>query len=203
MAERVSRGVDGFARRQALARLVSHLTNPALIAIPLVLGVAWRSTATWGEALRWGSLYLLLGDVCPMALLIVLARRGWVTDLERARRRERLKPLLVSVGFVGLTAAMYRYAGAPPLLRRLAWVQLVQAVLMMAITPFWQISFHGAAAGALAAMALLLYGVGTWPLLALLPLVGWAQVERGRHTAGQVVAGALLSALVYGLGFGP
>ena len=68
MAERVSRGIDGFARRQALARLVSHLTNPALIAIPLV---------------------------------------------------------------------------------------------------------------------------------------GWAQVERGRHTAGQVVAGALLSAPVYGLGFGP
>jgi len=87
MAERVSRGVDGFARRQALARLVSHLTNPALIAIPLVLGVAWHSTASWAEALRWGSLYLLLGDVCPMALLIVLARRGWVTDLERARRR--------------------------------------------------------------------------------------------------------------------
>lgn len=50
MAERVSRGVDRFAQRQALTCLVFHLTNPAFIAIPLVLGVAWHSTASWGSA---------------------------------------------------------------------------------------------------------------------------------------------------------
>jgi membrane-associated phospholipid phosphatase len=72
---------------------------------------------------------------------------------------------------------------------------------MTAITPVWQISFHGAAAGALITTTLILCGMSTWPLLTLLPLMGWSQVERGRHTAAQVVAGALLAALLYGLGF--
>jgi len=60
---------------------------------------------------------------------------------------------------------------------------------------------QGAAASALVTMALLLYGTKTWPLLGLLPLVGWSQVERGRHTTAQVAAGTLLTILLYNLGF--
>ncbi len=41
-------------------------------------------------------------------------------------------------------------------MRRLVEVQLVQAILMTAITPAWQVSFHGAAIGGLVTMALLL-----------------------------------------------
>ena len=203
MTERVSTGIRRAAvDGQLIARCVSQLTNPGLIAIPLVLSVAWRATTSWREAFLWGGPYLLLADVCPMTLLILLGRWGWAVDLEHACRRERLKPLLVSLGFVGLTAALYQHIHAPFLLRRLAWVQMVQAALMTAITPFWQISFHGATAGALAAVGLILYGMETWPLLGLLPLVGWAQVERGRHTLAQVAVGALLSLLFYSVGFG-
>lgn len=201
MVERISQTLSRFSERQFLARWISNLTNPVLIAIPLVLIVAWRDAASTREALWWGGLYLLLTSLGPMALLIVLARRGQLSSLRHAHGRERLKPLLISLACLGVTVALYHFADAPPLLRRMAWLQLVQAVLMTAITPAWQISFHGAATGALVTTALLLYGMSTWPLLALLLLVGWSQVERGRHTAAQVMVGALLAILLYGLGF--
>jgi len=69
---------------------------------------------------------------------------------------------------------------AERVLCRLAWLQFVQAALMTAITPAWQISFHGAAAGALVTTSLLLYSTSTWPLLGLLPL---ACCSRSRSTA--------------------
>ena len=185
-----------------MARWVSGLANPVLVAVPLVLAVAWRDTASWTETLRWGGLYLLLADLVPMALLMFLARRSQLANLQHARGQERLKPLLISLICLGTTTVLYHVADTPPLLRRLAWVQLVQAAPMTVITPVWQISFHGAAIGALVTTVLLLYGAGTWPLLGLPLLVGWSQVERRRHTALQVLAGILLAVLLYGLGFG-
>lgn len=199
--ERVSQALNRLTQREGLAHFISNLANPVLISVPLVLSVARRDTASWAETLWWGGLYLLLTALGPMALLILLAQRGRVASLHHARGRERLKPLLVSLACLGVAVALFQGLGAPPLFRRLAWVQLIQAVLMTAITPVWQISFHGAAVGALVTTAMLLYGARAWPLLGLLPLIGWSQVERGRHTVSQFAAGALLSLLLYGLGF--
>ncbi|MDY6876780.1 MAG: hypothetical protein SWK90_11345 [Chloroflexota bacterium] len=201
VTERVSQTLGQFNQREILARYISHITNPVFIAIPLALGVAWQDAPSWAEALRWGGLFLLLTDLGPMALLVVLARRGRVTSLKHARRRDRIKPLLISLACLSVTVTLYQWLDAPPLLCRLAWLQFVQAALMTVITPAWQISFHGAAAGALVTTSLLLYGTSTWPLLGLLPLVGWSQVEGGRHTAAQMAAGMLLAILLYGLGF--
>jgi len=201
-AERASRTLSRLIRRETLACHVSSLTNPAFVAVPLVLGVIRQGTSSWAGVLRWGGLYLLLTDLCPMILLAVLARRGRVINLGHARRRERLRPLLISLACLSTTVVLYQCVEAPLLLRRLAWVQLVQAVLMTAVTPAWQISFHGAAAGALVTTALLFHGAGAWPLLGLPPIVGWSQVERGRHTVAQVAAGIALSVVLYGLGFG-
>ena len=202
MIEHLSQTLNRLTQEKDLARWSSALTHPVLIAILLILVVVWRDTRSWMEILKWGGSYLLLTTLIPVALLGALAGRGRVINLGHARRRERVKPLLVSMVCLVITAILYQLIDAPPRLSRLAWLQIVQLVLMTAITPAWQISFHGAASGALVITTLLLYGVGTWPLLFLLPLVAWAQVKRGRHTASQVVAGMSLSILLYGLGFG-
>lgn len=202
MVERVSQALNRFKPENDLARYISHFTNPMFIAIPLVLGVTWRGTTSWAQTLRWGGLYLVLTDLIPMGVLSALARRGRVSDLHHARQRERVQPLLISLACLGLALAICHSVDTPPLLRRLAWLQFAQTALMTIITPFWQISFHGAASGGLVTAFLLLYGVSTWPLLILLPLVGWSQVERDRHSTAQMVAGMSVSILLYGLGFG-
>ena len=201
-ARRMPRFMGQLMQRDVLARTISDLANPVLLGIPLVLAVVRQGTPAWVEALRWGGLHLLLTNVLPLAMLMLLSRRGWISSVRHARGQERARALLVSLGWLGLAVALWHIVEAPAMLRRLAWVELVLAVLMTAITPSWQISFHGSMVGALIATSLVLYGAGTWPLLSLLPLVGWSQVERGRPPPGQFVAGALLAAILYGLGFG-
>lgn len=185
---------------QIVARWVSSATHPVLLAIPLVLLVSFRAANSWREGLQWSSLYLLLAILGPAALLMQLARSGWLINPAHARRAERIKPLAISLACLVITVALLQVFEAPSLLRRLALIQLAQAALMTAITPAWQISFHGATSGALAATALLFYGAGAWPLAGLLPLVGWAQVVRGRHTAEQVAAGICLGVVLYTVG---
>jgi hypothetical protein len=183
MLARLARSIGEVADWDALASRISTVTNPVFVAIPLVLIVAWRATPSWREAMKWAGLYMLLTAIGPMGLLVLLARRGRVSDLHQARQRERLKPLIISLVWLTGVAVLFTRFDAPPLLRRLVEVQLIQAVLMTAITSFWQISFHSAGIGGLVTIALLLYRPQTWPVLLLVPLVGWAQVQRRRHTA--------------------
>ncbi len=181
----------------ALARRISDLISPPLLLILLVWAVAQRASSNVSEAIGWAILYLLLADVLPIVSVRWLARRGMLADVERARGRERLKPLAISLSWVGVAFALFQILGAPPLLRTLLQTQLAQGLVMAAITPFWQISFHGGAVAALAMVVAVLYGEKTWPLALLLVPVTWSQVRLGRHTTAQVLVGALVTAALY------
>ena len=202
MLSRTPRNSAQVGWPDALARWISTVTNPIFMAMPLALAVSWREAESWRAALSWACIYLVLTDFAPMALMALEARRGRVNDLHRARGRERLKPLLMSLPWIAAAWILFTLLPAPPLLQRLVAVQLLQVGVMTAITRFWQISFHGAAVGGLATIALIVYGVQMWPLLLLVPVVGWSQVHRQRHTAAQMAAGVSLAAIVYGVGFG-
>jgi hypothetical protein len=132
----------------------------------------------------------------------VLARHGRIVSLQHARGQDRLKPLLISLTCLGVAVVLCQYVKVHLLLRRLALIQFSQMALMLVLTRAWQISFHGAATGALVTAALLFYGARIWRLLDLLPLVSWSQVERGHHTTAQVATGMVLSSVFYGLRLG-
>jgi len=181
----------------ALAKKMSDIISPPLLLILIVWAVAQRSSSSTGEAIVWAALYLLLADVLPIASVMWLARRGKLTDVDRARGRERLKPLAISLSWVGIALALLQILGAPSLLRALLRTQLAQGVAMTAITPLWQISFHGGAVAALAMVAIALHGKKAWPLMLLLAPVTWSQVRLERHTTAQVLAGAIVTATLY------
>ena len=61
---------------------------------------------------------------------------------------------------------------------------------------FWKISFHGATITAAATATVLVAGSSAWPVLLLVPLVGWARVRLERHTPRQVIFGTLVGALI-------
>jgi hypothetical protein len=143
-----------------------------------------------------------LSDLGSLAALIVLARHGRIVRLPHARGQDRLKPLLISLACLGVAVVLCQYVKVHLLLRRLALTQFSEMALMLVLTRAWQISFHGAATGALLTAALLFFGARVWPKLGLLRLVSWSQAERRHHTTARVATGMVLSIVFYALGPG-
>ena len=76
---------------------------------------------------------------------------------------------------------------------------LAAAILMgilSLVTLFWKISFHGAAISAAATTTMMMAGSYAWPVVLLVPLVGWARIRLKRHTLRQVIYGSLVGALI-------
>jgi membrane-associated phospholipid phosphatase len=91
---------------------------------------------------------------------------------------------------------LIRYWEAPPLVEVFILAATVMIGILSLVTLFWKISFHGATITAAATATLLVAGSSAWPVMLLVPLVGWARVRLERHTPRQVVFGSLIGALI-------
>ena len=70
--------------------------------------------------------------------------------------------------------------------------------LVWIINRQWKISIHATGVGSGLLILCLAGGTGMWPLAPALPLVAWARLRLGYHTAAQVAAGALLGGVATG-----
>jgi membrane-associated phospholipid phosphatase len=89
-----------------------------------------------------------------------------------------------------------RWLDAPRALFALVAAMVAGLAVALAITSFWKISIHAAAAaGTVISLAIL---VSPWWLLAapLVVVTGWARVEIHDHTPVQVSVGAIVGAAV-------
>jgi membrane-associated phospholipid phosphatase len=73
---------------------------------------------------------------------------------------------------------------------------IVMIGILSLVTLFYKISFHGATISAAATVTLMVAGSSAWPIMLLVPLVGWARVRLERHTPRQVIFGSLVGALI-------
>ena len=184
------------ARSRALARWTSEIGSPpilGLVSAVLAAQAAGRSTA-WA----WAGLHVLLAVLLPTSYIAWLVLRGEVTDMHLPDRRERFRPLLLSLATGALSAGALHWGGAPRLLELLAYLQLAQLGLLLVLTLRWKVSAHCAAASGLAALALSVWGVAGLGLCLGVPLVAWSRLRLARHTLLQTVGGALVGALLWG-----
>jgi len=129
-----------------------------------------------------------------------------VRTLEVHSRRRRLRPFLVGLTSyaVGVGGLFIVGRTAAPLIGILGGCMLLNAVVLAVVTLRWKISIHAAAiAGFVSMLAFVLHTAlpmteGSllspsvlYVTAALIPLVMWARVHTGGHTARQVWAGAL------------
>ena len=171
-----------------IASLVSHLLNPAALAL-LVFGMlAWRAPADWVA----GGVGVLLYAVVPGVLLVYLFRAGHISALYPDERRERAAMLLVGslCYFAGVAVLYWCRAPFPMLLAGCAFG--CNAMLVWLINQHWKISIHAVGVGGGVSILLLSGGVSLWPFLLALPLVAWARLQLRAHTPAQVTAGLVL-----------
>src|SRR5438105_340032 len=84
----------------AVARMISDVLSPPVLAVPaLVIGV-WASEA---GTYRFAVLYFLLAVLVPLLYVVWLLKSGRVADFHLPDRRDRLGPFVVFI-LCGLVA---------------------------------------------------------------------------------------------------
>jgi membrane-associated phospholipid phosphatase len=176
--------------RASLARVISDIFSPPVLAIPgLLLGV---SASNESGTYRFALLYLLVAVVAPVVYVVWLLKSGRITDFHLSDRRQRRGPFIVSLvcGMAGF--GLIVYLGAPSAFLAPVAALLGEILLLFLITLAWQVSVHTATTAGLVTFACLAFGPVAAVWVALVPLVAWARIYLRRHTFAQTVAGACL-----------
>jgi membrane-associated phospholipid phosphatase len=170
---------------------------PLIAAMDLLLG--WAGEHGRAAGLLSGLAAALIIIAPPYAFVLYGVRRGRFTDHHLGDRRQRLVPLLFGVATSAAGIVALALAGAPRLLIAGAGTTGIGLLVGAAVSHFWKMSGHTAAA---AAVLVICAGVGHgWPLLAapMVAVIGWARVRLKDHTVSQVCAGAAVGALIAGI----
>lgn len=179
------------------ARLVSDILSPPVIWGALAFPIAFRNAQSLDQALLWAFTYILLGCVLPIMYIVMMVRRGNITDIHMKVRQQRFRPFVVSI--VCMTVAWWtlRFMGAPAVVPLFALFSLVQIVVMAVITLVWQISMHAmSVSGAVVALGFLFGGTAALIAAPFIILVGVARLKLKRHTPAQVFVGTILGVLI-------
>ena len=191
----MSRPVRQGETRRRVARLVTEVMSPVILIVAVTLIVAVHSAGlTRGLTLGLVATFFAVGF--PYALVLVGVRRGRLTDHHISRREQRPRMMAVALASVATGLVVLVWLDTPRALFALVAAMVAGLVVALAITSFWKISIHAAAAaGTVASLAIL---VSPWWLLIapLVVLTGWARVEIRDHTPVQVCVGAVVGAVV-------
>ena len=179
-----------------IANLVSNILNPFLLALIIIMLLALKSRSTILSALRW-SLVLAIVSILPVMLVMMyLVHKGRMDSLFSSVRRQRTEIYLLAGAFAVIDYIVLLQIHAPTMLIAGTVTALFGLILFMCINLWWKISLHTAFMTGLATISTILYGWIGASASVLVLLVGWSRIELKEHTLTQVIAGALLAALV-------
>jgi membrane-associated phospholipid phosphatase len=184
------------AGSEAAARLVTEVLSPVPLVAGMQLLLGWAGGHYRPSGLLYGAAAVLITIAPPYAFVLYGVQRGRFTDRHLGDHRQRIVPLLLGTAAAAIGIAVLALSGAPRLLIAGTATTGIGLLIGAAISRFWKMSGHTAAAAAvLVICAQVFHG---WPLLAtpIVALIGWARVGLRDHTIAQVVVGAAFGALV-------
>jgi len=181
--------------RERMARLVTEVMSPVVLIVFVTLIVAVHSAGV-ARGLGLGLVAIFFAGGLPYGFVLIGVRRGQLTDHHVSRREQRPRVMAVALASVAAGLLVLHWLDAPRALFALVAAMVAGLVVALAVTSFWKISIHAAAAaGTVTSLAIL---VSPWWLL-LAPVVvltGWARVVIRDHTPAQVSVGAIVGAAV-------
>lgn len=181
---------------EAIARWISHVISPHIVGVVITSAMALQYSPDPIMALLWLAGLMPLLVLPPLGYLVWLVRRGKLADIYMPERETRLRPLTLMMVWLLACLGMIRYWEAPVMVELFVLAATVMIGILSVVTLFWKISFHGATITAAATATVLVAGSSAWPVMLLVPLVGWARVRLERHTPRQVIFGSLVGALI-------
>mgnify|MGYP006928561096 CR=1 FL=1 len=187
-----------------LSRFASAMLSPLLMPTYGVLIALWCSyLSAYDTGLRVAILLVVLGITCvlPMFGIATLFHFKMITDKSLTERKERFLPYIFAlVCHVAAAYYLYTRVHAP------MWVVMfclggALAVLVSAVVnQWWKISAHMAGIAGIVALIYNMHVLITeafnllWVMIVAVMIcgvLGSARIILGRHTLGQVIAGAI------------
>ncbi|MFA5926614.1 MAG: hypothetical protein WCT32_02005 [Patescibacteria group bacterium] len=176
-----------------LALIVSAITSPFLVVSFFCLLMVRRYSTTPEEMLLWGSTFIAISIIIPLAYIFREVRAGRISDMHIRIREQRIKPFLVSIGSTLMLLVIYYTLGVPRELLAMLAAILANGIIFLFITRYWKASIHLAALAGTITMTSLLVDQKITLIFVLLPIVAWARMRRNRHTLWQTAVGSLIS----------
>jgi hypothetical protein len=169
------------------ATIISKVFEPAIL-LPLAFVAC---SIRIGVPLITSIFWLVIMFV-PMLVYRLRLKNVQKIDWDIKNRSQRGKPLFLLFIFLVIVSG-FVLIFEPRLLPFLI-LFLIWTIGFLCITKWGtKISGHVGGDALVTGMMIRWYGWGWWPVLLIVPLVGWARVVRKDHTLTQVIAGALYS----------
>ena len=178
-----------------IAKIISTLTNPPIICIPLFFIICLvlsfeNGSFDFSKFMILELISLIFASALPMAIILLWAKK-LNTDSDISNREDRFTPLIVGIisYFIGFLVLLT--LGIDDFLTALLLCYSINTGVVLLITTKWKISVHTTGlSGPVAALILLLGPIGA--LFGILyPILIWSRVLLKKHTLAQAIAGGV------------
>ncbi|MBP5418882.1 MAG: hypothetical protein J6Y72_03620 [Bacteroidales bacterium] len=189
---------------QKIAYLITVLLHPLLLTIYAVIYVLWGNTMWCVLPTSYKvvtTLYVSLGiSLLPLISVVLLYIKHNFKGLDMTETRDRMIPLVfTAISSIITYHFITSYVAVPMPIIRMVQAQCVSTIVACIVTPFWRISLHMIACGALVVFT---YIVGmsngidfyreAMAVFAITGFVAWARLYVQAHTPLQLVGGFVL-----------
>lgn len=192
----VTTSSGGPSSRIRFATLVTEAFSPVYLVAGLLLVVALHSASSAREALVLGVVAALFASLLPFVVLLRGVRSGRLNDRHLRIREQRPAMMVMGLASVVIGSALLVAWGAPRELLALLAAMVAGLVTTLAVTVRWKISIHAAVAAGTAAILVAVFGPLMLLTVSVVALIAWSRVVLTHHTLAQVVAGAVVGAVV-------
>ena len=189
---------------QKIAYLITALLHPLLLTIYAVIYVLWGNTMWCVLPTSYKvvtTLYVSLGiSLLPLISVVLLYIKHNFKGLDMTETRDRMIPLVfTAISSIITYHFITSYVAVLMPIIRMVQAQCVSTIVACIVTPFWRISLHMIACGALVVFT---YIVGmsngidfyreAMAVFAITGFVAWARLYVQAHTPLQLVGGFVL-----------
>ncbi len=182
-------------RSLQIAHIISVLLNPLVVLIPVPYVLVFTTSGDFVYAFHW-AVFSWVFLLALVAFVLLGIERGVFSNIDVSIKEQR-PTLYVFCTFVAvLYITTLHFLHGPNILLITTLGILVGILVMSVVNQFVKASVHMATIASLLFALMILYHQMIVISLVVMPLLAWARIKTGRHSATEVLTGGILGSLL-------
>jgi hypothetical protein len=189
------------SRSATVAKVISAVVHPLFLPTLVLLLVAYAESGSLRAFLGRALIILFFLAVLPLIYIYLKSPRAAsgakrIQDPVAFFRKHPKEICLVGIICVLPCILILVFLDAPSPLVATLVALLATGLALALVNMFYRASYHLAATTTLVIAVVLIWGWAVLPVLAAIPLVGWALYSLRRHSPGQLATGFSLALII-------